>query len=103
VLLFQGEPFEVSEKHLRLKNYFIDFFKLTDISECNIVEMRRAIIFTCASETDPIVFQHVECEQVAEPLVHKNKINFREIGPSFSLRFRRDKIASLDLYKTACK
>lgn len=103
VLVFQGEPFEVSEKHNRLKNYFIDFFKLTDMSECNIVEMRRAIVFTCKSETDPIVFQHLECHPVSEPMVHKNKQAFREIGPSFSLRFRRDKIASSDLYKNACK
>ena len=65
--------------------------------------MRRAIIFTCKSESDPIQFQHVECEQVAEPLVHQNKISFREVGPSFCMRFRRDKIASADLYKTACK
>jgi len=30
ILMFQGEPFELSEVHRRIKNLFQDFFKLCD-------------------------------------------------------------------------
>jgi ribosome production factor 2 len=50
ILVFQGEPFEMSETHKRLKNLMIDFFRITDVTEGNISEMRRVIVFTCTSE-----------------------------------------------------
>ena len=60
-------------------------------------------MFTCTSEKDPISVKHLECSNISEALAKKNAIPFHEIGPSFSLRLRRDKLATLDLFKEACR
>ena len=39
ILIFQGEQFDFSEKHRRLKNFLIDFFKFSDYEEANIAEL----------------------------------------------------------------
>ena len=49
ILLFQGEPFENSDKHKRIKNLFLgkfmvsdlfaDFFRIQDMQETNIQDM----------------------------------------------------------------
>lgn len=31
ILLFQGEPFENSDKHKRIKNLLLDFFRIQDM------------------------------------------------------------------------
>lgn len=31
ILIFQGEPFDNSDKHQRLKNTLIDFFRIQDM------------------------------------------------------------------------
>lgn len=50
ILLFQGEQFEFSPKHQRLKNFLIDFMKVQEYEEANIVELKRVIIFTSIDE-----------------------------------------------------
>ena len=63
LLVFQGEQFEFSEKHQRLKNLFygkifalviryIELFSLTDLKEANIVELKRLLVFTAVNDTD---------------------------------------------------
>jgi len=62
ILMFQGEPFELSDTHRRLKNlligkffstcfltrpFCIDFFRIQEATEVNIAEMCRVIVFTC--------------------------------------------------------
>lgn len=61
------------------------------------------IVFTCRSEDSPIEFRHLECKEVTETLAKKNAVPFREIGPSFNMRLRRDKLATADLFKEACR
>lgn len=103
ILIFQGEPFDNSDKHKRLKNLLIDFFRIQDMQEANIAELQRVIVFTCRGEAEPIEMNHLECGAVSETLVKKNAVPFKEIGPSFSMRLRRDKIAGTDLFKEACR
>lgn len=45
----------------------------------------------------------MEVREITESLAKKNAVPFQEIGPSFHLRLRRDKIATFDLFKEACR
>lgn len=73
------------------------------MSEANISELQRVIVFTCRGETEPIQFKHLECEEITEAAALKDAVAFREIGPSFEMRIRREKMASTDLFKEACQ
>ena len=103
ILIFQGEPFETSEKHKRLKNLLIDIFHQRDIKMANIVDVKKVILFTCKGDDKPIEFRQLECDEVTEKNVAMKTVPFREIGPSFKMRARRDKMAGFDLFKEACK
>jgi ribosome production factor 2 len=102
ILVFQGEQFEFSEKHSRFKNWAIDFFKFSDYEEANIAELKRVMIFTSVNDTK-IQVRHYEMKNINETDVKKQSLDMSEIGPSFDLSFRRDKIAASELYKAACK
>ena len=65
--------------------------------------MKRVMLFTCKGENQPIEFRHLECDNINETTVAMKTVPFREVGPSFGMRLRRDKIASYELYKEACK
>ena len=99
VLIFQGEHFEFSERHQRLKNFFYELFRQRDLKEANITEMKRVLVFTSINETT-IQVRHYEVQTITESLLN---LEFKEIGPHFDLKFRRHQIASADLYKIACK
>mgnify|MGYP000987203668 CR=1 FL=1 len=61
------------------------------------------MVFTSRGESDPIEFRHLECDNITEATVQMRTVPFREVGPSFSMRMRREKIATPDLFKEACK
>lgn len=103
ILIFQGEQFEVSEKHKRIKNLLVDFFRIQDMKEVNIVELRRVMVFTCRGEKDPIEVRHLEADDISEKTVSMRTVPFREVGPCFDMRIRRDKMATFELFKEACK
>lgn len=105
ILIFQGEQFEVSDKHARFKNLMIDFFKYTDYEEANIAELKRVLVITATTETK-MLFRHYEVNQgkpINETDVKNKTLSMSEIGPHFDLVFRRENIAPADLYKAACK
>ncbi|CDW79488.1 brix domain-containing protein 1 [Stylonychia lemnae] len=102
VLVFQGEQFEFSEKHQRIKNLLYEFFHMNDMDEVNIVEMKRILVFTSLNETD-IQVRQFEIPQISEPQVLKSMIDMKEIGPRFDLKLRRAQVAAIDLYKLACR
>jgi len=81
----------------------IDFFRIQDMKELNIVEMRRVMVFTCRGETDAIEVRHLEADDITEATVTRKTVPFREVGPCFDMKLRRDKMASHDLFKEACK
>jgi len=65
--------------------------------------VKRVILFTSKGDNEPIEFRHLECDNISETTVAMKTVPFREIGPSFGMRLRRDKMAGFDLYKEACK
>lgn len=103
ILIFQGDVFDVSDKHKRMKNLFTDFFRISDLAEVNIVELKRVLVFTCRGETSPIEVRHLEASGISETTVSKQTVPFREVGPCFDLVLKRDKMASNDLFKEACR
>lgn len=63
------------------------------------------MVFTTTSET-LINFKQYEVnggKQINITDVSNQTLDMKEIGPRFTLSFRRDQIASADLYKEACK
>ena len=86
-------------------SYFLDFFKITDYKEANIAEMKRLLTFTATSDSK-IEVRHYEINpgsKINETEVKQKVLKFNEIGPHFDLTLRREKLASSDLFKTACK
>lgn len=81
----------------------LDFFRIQDMQETNIEDMQRVMVFTCKGINEPIEVRHLECKEITETLVKKNAVPFSEVGPSFSMRVRRDKMATVDLFKEACR
>lgn len=110
VLIFQGEDFEVNEAFTRLKNLFIDFFKVSTWEEANIMELKRVIVFTSLGNNQLRV-DNYECgtnfsESVVLNTVSakaSNGVQFKEVGPSFRLIMRRNRIATSENFKQACK
>lgn len=101
-LIFQGEHWNLSDKMMRLKNYFIDFFGPKRLDEVNIVEIKKFMVFTAT--TDKVIeVKTYECKQITEILVQKNEVDLVEVGPSFTLTHRRSKIGTHDEFKAACK
>lgn len=103
VILFQGEQFEFSEKHTRLKNFFYEFFHQKDLKEVNIVELKRVLVFTSVDDTTIQVRHYEVSSKITEAGILAGEVDLREIGPRFDLKMRRNLIASSDLYKFACK
>ena len=119
ILLFQGEFFETNDTLKRLKSlligkydlllflnrsfFLLDFFHNNDLQEANIQELKRVMVFTCRGEKDPIEFRHLESDDITEAKVQMKTVPFREVGPSFNMKLRRDKMASIDLFKEACR
>ncbi len=69
ILIFQGEEFESLEKFTRLKSLLIDFFKVHEWKEANILELKRILVFTSTSD-ETISCAHYECgSSISEPLV----------------------------------
>ena len=105
ILVFQGESFDFSDKHRRLKNFLLDFFQQNEYEDANISEMKRVMSFTSVSEKK-ILFRQVEVNSgkpVNETDVANRTLSFKEIGPNFDLICRRDKIGTSDMFKSACK
>jgi ribosome production factor 2 len=52
ILIFQGDLFETDFEFDRIKRYFIDFFKLQDVEQIEITELRRVIVISIADDKE---------------------------------------------------
>jgi ribosome production factor 2 len=43
IIIFQGDVFETDFQYDRMRKYFLDLFKINDIEEVNITELRRVV------------------------------------------------------------
>ena len=101
VLIFQGEIFESDPSYERLKKFFIDYFRLYNVEQPIISELRRVIVFSC--DSDKIV--KMRCYQVDGAIdeEHLNKIDLTEIGPSIDFKERSFDLAGIDQYNKAMR
>lgn len=72
-LIFQGEHWNLSDKLMRLRNYFIDFFGPAKYSQINITEAKKFMIFSTKSE-NTITVQTMECKEITEVKANKGEI-----------------------------
>lgn len=103
LLSFQGEIFDISEKHKRFKNFLIDLYRTSDYEEANIPELKRVMIFTSVGDSKINCRQFEITKAFTENETHAKNLPLNEIGPSYDLSFRRDRIAAADHYKAACR
>lgn len=64
------------------------------------MELKRVLVFTSVSESTIQVRHYQVSSAITESL---QSVEFKEIGPHFDLKLRRNQIAASDLYKLACK
>ena len=86
VILFQGEHFEFSEKHQRVKSIFYELFRQRDLKEATITELKRVLVFTSVDE-HTVQVRHYEVPTIAESGLG---LELKEIGPHFDLKIRRN-------------
>lgn len=90
VLIFQGEFFEFSERHQRLKSLLYEFFHQRDLKEINITEMKRVLVFT-ATEENTVQVRHYEVSsKLTEAGIQLGDVEFKEVGPHFNMKLRRN-------------
>lgn len=103
ILLFQGDPFDLSENHIRFKNMMMDFFRIKHLTQVNILTCQRIITFTAKTNDGDIVMQQFESGTINESLAGQGEIEIKEIGPKVSMEIRRIKHADRDIWKAATK
>ncbi|XP_045449712.1 ribosome production factor 2 homolog [Melitaea cinxia] len=100
-LLFNGPAWDLNEELKRLKSLFIDFFHREKVESVRLQGLEHALSFT-ATDEGMIYFRsyriHLKKSGQRTP-----RIELEEIGPSIDFKLRRTKLASVDLYKEACR
>lgn len=52
IIIFQGDIFETDFQYERIKKFFLDFFKIKDIEECVISELRKIMIISAGDDKE---------------------------------------------------
>ena len=103
LLFFQGDPFDVSEKHIKFKNMMLDFFRIKHLQSMNILAAQRIITFTAKTVEGQIVMKQFEAGTINEGLAGDGDIEITEIGPNIDMTLKRIKHADNDMWKSATK
>lgn len=101
VIIFQGDIFETDFQYERIRKYFLDFFRMHDLEEVSIGELRRIFIISAAD--DKVI--KLRSYQIEGPIKEftLNDLSLTEIGPSLDLKVRNIHLASKELYDLALK
>lgn len=109
VIIFQGDVFETDFQYERMRKFFLDFFRLHDVEDVNISDLRRVIVISAADVDDKEI--KIRSYQVEGPIVSKEHatigtgsgLEFTEVGPSLNLKVRRIHLGTEELYKLSLK
>lgn len=100
LLIFNGELFETNYEYGRIKNLLVDMFQREVVGKIRLQGLEHVLSFTAVD--NKILLRSYKI------LLKKSKtkiprIELLEIGPRADLICRRNKFASEDLFKQACK
>jgi len=101
IIVFQGDVFETEFQFERLRKFFLDYFKVQELEEVNITELRRIIVIS-AGENKIIKFRSYQVEGSLNEY-ELDKFSLTEIGPSLNLSVRNIHLASAELYKLSTR
>lgn len=99
MLLFT-EGFDEQPEYKRLKNFFIDFFRGPVVENINLQGLEHLIVFSLVNKK--ILFRSYRVT-LKKSDTKGPGVELLEIGPHMNFVLRRSKLASEDLFKTACR
>ncbi|KAL1449626.1 hypothetical protein WDU94_002113 [Cyamophila willieti] len=99
-LIFAGEPFEMNHEYKRLQNIFVDFFQREVVKGIRLQGVEHVLSFTAANERVYLRSYRILLKKSG---TRTPRVELEEIGPSVDFVLRRNKLASEELFKLACK
>jgi len=102
VVVFQGDVFETDFQYDRMRKFFLDYFRLHDIEEVSVSELKRVIIIS-SGEDKEIKIRCYQVEGSINEFLVKESVKLTEVGPSLDLKVRRIVLGTEELYKMSLK
>ncbi|BET01078.1 Hypothetical protein production factor 2 homolog (S. cerevisiae) [Nesidiocoris tenuis] len=99
-LLFAGPQFELDPTLKRIKNLLVDAFQREPVSSLRLQGLEHVIMFTCHENKIHMRSYRISLKKSGS---RTPRVELEEIGPSMDLSVRRTKLASDDLFNSACK
>lgn len=100
-LTFMGEQFYNNADHVRMRNFFIDFFRGADVEQLRLQGVEILIVF-CALPDGSVVMKGYRID-LKKSGTRIPRVELTETGPSCLFRPRRNRLASDDAFKAACR
>jgi ribosome production factor 2 len=99
-LCFAGDGFQQDQTLKRLKNLFIDFFRGDNADKLRLQGLEMLISFT---SIDKKIFMKTYKIVLKKSGTRVPRVELVEVGPSMEMTIRRQKMASDEFFKQACK
>lgn len=100
LLIFNGELFESNHEYGRIKNLLVDMFLREEVQKIRLQGLEHVLSFTAVENKILLRSFRVLLKKSNTKIP---RIELEEIGPRANLVCRRNKFASEDLFKRACK
>ncbi|XP_011703438.1 PREDICTED: ribosome production factor 2 homolog [Wasmannia auropunctata] len=100
LLIFNGELFESNYEYGRIKNLLVDMFLREEVQKIRLQGLEHVLSFTAVE--NKILLRSYRI-LLKKSNMRTPRIELEEIGPRADLVCRRNKFASEDLFKRACK
>lgn len=98
--IFTGNEWETSEYHKKLQNMLVDVFRGQICSSINLKGLDHVI--SCTASGNRVLFRTFSIDFIKSSN-SVPRVQLDCMGPCMDLTFRRSKLASSDLLKSACK
>jgi len=100
-IIFKGDEFKNNPEFANLRSLFLDFFRLEETPEVNLLGLDHAICIT-SIDNKTLAFNHYRI-QFEKSGQKTPRVELVDIGPSMKMHVRRTRYASEDMKKTALK